>query len=73
METCPRCGSPLERLSLDEATTIACNRCGYADVPVDHEPTGDEFESWRDALERFYNGNKKPETEAETDSDSETG
>ena len=54
MDECPRCGSSLERLSLGEVTTVSCSRCGFANVPVDHESHGDELESWRDALERFY-------------------
>ena len=54
MEECPRCQSPLERLSLGEVTTIACTRCGFADVPVDHESQGEHLESWRDAFDRFY-------------------
>lgn len=54
MDDCPRCQSPLERLSLGDAETVACGRCGYADVPVDHEAERDEPESWRDAMNRFY-------------------
>ncbi len=54
MDECPRCQSPLERLSLGEVTTIACGRCGFADVPVDHESKPVEIESWRDAFNRFY-------------------
>lgn len=54
MDDCPRCQSPLERLSLGDAETVACKRCGYADVPVDHEAEWREPESWRDAMNRFY-------------------
>lgn len=54
MDECPRCQSPLERLSLGDVTTTACNRCGFADVPIDHESERPEFESWRDAFNRFY-------------------
>ncbi|WP_255170786.1 zf-TFIIB domain-containing protein [Natrononativus amylolyticus] len=54
MDDCPRCGSALERLELGEVETIACGRCGFADVPVDHESDRPRLESWRDALERFY-------------------
>ncbi|WP_247728415.1 hypothetical protein [Halovivax limisalsi] len=54
MDDCPRCQSPLERLSLAEAETVACTRCGYADIPVEHEAEWDEPESWRDAMNRFY-------------------
>ncbi len=54
METCPRCGRSLEELSLGDAKTMACNGCGYADIPVDHESKREKIESWRDALERFY-------------------
>ena len=54
MEECPRCGEPLERLSLGDVTTVACNRCGFADVPVDIESEPIDFESWQDALERFH-------------------
>lgn len=54
MEECPRCGSTLERLSLGDVTTVACSRCGFADVPVEMESEGRDFESWQDALERFH-------------------
>ncbi|WP_254809615.1 hypothetical protein [Natronosalvus amylolyticus] len=54
MDECPRCQTPLERLSLGEVTTLACNNCGFADVPVDHESRPREYESWRDAFNRFY-------------------
>lgn len=54
MEECPRCSSPLERLSLADVTTVTCSQCGYADVPVEHEREFPEIESWRDALNRFY-------------------
>lgn len=54
MDHCPRCSSRLERLSLGEVTTVSCERCGYADVPVEHAPEWEEPESWRDALDRFY-------------------
>lgn len=54
MDECPRCQSPLERLSLGEATAISCGRCGFADVPVDHESEPLDIESWRDAFNRFY-------------------
>ena len=56
MEECPRCDAPLEQLSLGDATTRACNRCGFADVPVDHESEGIRLESWQDAFNRFYDG-----------------
>ncbi|MFC3959879.1 hypothetical protein [Halovivax cerinus] len=54
MDTCPRCQSPLERLSLAETTTVACSRCGFADVPVEHEAEWQERETWHEAMERFY-------------------
>ncbi|WP_254767996.1 zf-TFIIB domain-containing protein [Salinilacihabitans rarus] len=54
MEVCPRCQAPLERLSLGDVETVACNRCGYANVPVDHESEPEDAESWRDAINRFY-------------------
>lgn len=54
MDDCPRCGSALERLTLGEVETVSCNRCGFADVPVEHEPEWEEPESWRDAMNRFY-------------------
>lgn len=54
MDECPRCGGSIEELSLGEASTVSCPRCGYADVPVEHLPQGDEPESWRDAFNRFY-------------------
>jgi len=54
MDECPRCQSPLERLSLGETSTVACKRCGYADVPVEHEAEQPDRETWRDAIQRFY-------------------
>ncbi|MFC6717604.1 hypothetical protein ACFQGT_04020 [Natrialbaceae archaeon GCM10025810] len=57
MDECPRCQAPLERLSLADVETIACRDCGFADIPVDHESERDEPESWRDAINRFYDGN----------------
>ncbi|WP_165872031.1 hypothetical protein [Natrarchaeobius halalkaliphilus] len=54
MDECPRCQGSLERLSLGEASTVACSNCGYADIPVEHDRPRDEPESWRDALNRFY-------------------
>ncbi|MFC7233143.1 zf-TFIIB domain-containing protein [Saliphagus sp. GCM10025308] len=54
MDDCPRCQAPLERLTLGEVTTIACSRCGFADVPVEHESREMAFESWQDAFNRFY-------------------
>lgn len=54
MKECPRCQTTLERLSLGEVTTVACNRCGFANVPVDHQTEWPESESWRDAFNRFY-------------------
>lgn len=54
MRECPRCQTTLERLSLGEVTTVACNRCGFADVPVEHRAEWQESESWQDAFNRFY-------------------
>ena len=56
MDECPRCQARLERLTLGEATTVACSRCGYADVPVEHEAEWEKPESWREAINRFYQG-----------------
>ena len=54
MDECPRCGSPLETLTLGETSTVACSHCGYADIPVEHERDVDQPESWQDAFNRFY-------------------
>jgi tRNA(Ile2) C34 agmatinyltransferase TiaS len=54
MDECPRCGGSIEELSLGDASTVSCPRCGYADVPVEHLPQVEEPESWRDAFNRFY-------------------
>ena len=54
MDECPRCGAMLESLSLGEVTTVSCERCGYADVPVDHQREREDGETWREALQRFY-------------------
>lgn len=49
---CPRCGSDLERYTLDGREAVSCGRCGYVGVPVEHR--GDEYrvESWDDAMSR---------------------
>ena len=54
MNDCPRCGGTLERLRLEDVETVACNRCGFADVPVDHDRQRIDAESWQDAFNRFY-------------------
>ncbi len=54
MDECPRCGGEIEELALDDASTVTCTRCGFADIPVEHQPTGEDVESWRDAFNRFY-------------------
>ncbi|MDZ7730474.1 MAG: hypothetical protein U5K37_05505 [Natrialbaceae archaeon] len=54
MDECPRCQSPLERLTMGDITTVTCSRCGYADVPVTHESEREREESWQDAIRRFY-------------------
>ena len=59
MDDCPRCHAELERLTLGEVTTIVCNRCGFADIPVDHESSPEEMETWRDAFNRFYDTKSK--------------
>lgn len=56
MSDCPRCGGTLEKLALGEVSTVSCERCGYADVPVEHQPERPDRESWRDAFARFYDG-----------------
>lgn len=53
MNECPRCQTPLQRLSLADVETISCNRCGYADIPVDHGSERARIESWREAIDRF--------------------
>lgn len=55
MKQCPRCQSRLERLRMGDVETLTCNRCGFADVPVDHESEREESESWQEAMNRFYN------------------
>lgn len=51
---CPRCGQPLEELVLEGRRAVACERCGYADVPADHSPAprGEE-KSWESILREF--------------------
>jgi len=44
----------IEELSLGDVSTISCSQCGFADIPVEHQPTGEDVESWRDAFNRFY-------------------
>ncbi|PCR90144.1 zf-TFIIB domain-containing protein [Natrinema ejinorense] len=54
MDECPRCGGSIEEFSLGDVSTITCSRCGFADIPVEHQPAGENTESWRDAFNRFY-------------------
>jgi hypothetical protein len=61
MDECPRCQGLLQELSLGEVSTITCSQCRYADVPVEHERIGQNVESWRDALERFYQSSEESE------------
>ena len=54
MDECPRCHGSLEELSLGDVSTVTCPHCNYADIPVEHESVPETPESWRDALNRFY-------------------
>ncbi|AEH37928.1 hypothetical protein Halxa_3316 [Halopiger xanaduensis SH-6] len=54
MDECPRCQGSLEELSLGDVSTVSCPHCEYADIPVEHESVPETPESWRDALNRFY-------------------
>ncbi len=67
MDECPRCQGSLETLTLGNVSTIACPHCGYADIPVDHEPTRATPESWYEAFNRFYD--QHADEEADTASD----
>lgn len=51
---CPRCGGRLETYALDGEEAVGCDSCGYVGVEVEHEREPLNFESWDDALERFY-------------------
>jgi hypothetical protein len=54
MEDCPRCGTPLESITLSGHTAWYCEGCGFADVPVDHHGEPEDVESWEVAFNRFY-------------------
>ncbi|THE65015.1 hypothetical protein D8Y22_10440 [Salinadaptatus halalkaliphilus] len=54
MDDCPRCQGSLETLTLGEVSTVTCPHCEYADIPVNHDGTAPEAESWQDAFNRFY-------------------
>lgn len=51
---CPRCGGRLETYSLGEEESVGCESCGYVGVEVEHDHEPLRFESWDDAIERFY-------------------
>ena len=51
---CPRCGGEVETYSLSGNDAEICESCGYVGVAVEHQSERLEFESWNDALERFY-------------------
>lgn len=53
---CPRCGATLETYSLSGRDASVCESCGYVGVPVEHTSEPEEFESWQDAIRRFYEG-----------------
>lgn len=50
---CPRCGSTLERYTLDGRSAVTCGSCGYAGVPVDHRGERQTVETWTEALSRM--------------------
>jgi len=50
---CERCGGAMDTYELDGRDARVCRECGYAEVPVRHEPEGGERESWADAISRF--------------------
>lgn len=49
---CPRCGSDLERYTLDGQETVSCETCGYVGVPVDHRGNRHQVETWHEAISR---------------------
>jgi len=52
--TCARCGGQLEAFELQGQRAVVCTECGYADTPVEHEPSRrNGEESWERAIERF--------------------
>jgi DNA-directed RNA polymerase subunit M/transcription elongation factor TFIIS len=51
--SCDRCGGELETYELEGRETRSCRDCGYVDVPVRHEPSEHEHESWDNAISRF--------------------
>lgn len=59
MDECPRCEGSLEVLSLGDVSTVTCPHCGFADVPVEHEPEAETPESWQDAFNRFYDHQRR--------------
>ncbi|HKL29093.1 MAG TPA: transposase [Natrialbaceae archaeon] len=61
MEECPRCGARLESYTLFGRTAWNCERCGYADIPVEHQRESGARESWQDALNRFYDKHREDE------------
>lgn len=52
--TCPRCGGDIEEYALSGHDAQICEGCGYVGVSVEHQHEPMEFESWDEALERFY-------------------
>lgn len=49
---CPRCGGAFEEYTLDGARAVACESCGYVDVPADHHHEPAEPETWDEAISR---------------------
>lgn len=49
---CPRCGSSLERYTLDDREAVTCGACGYVGVSVDHHGERRTVESWAEAISR---------------------
>jgi hypothetical protein len=51
---CPACGGPVDAYVLGGREAAACTRCGWVGIEADHRGTGEDGESWDDALDRFY-------------------
>jgi transcription elongation factor Elf1 len=63
---CPRCGSELERYTLDGREAVSCERCGYVGVPVEHRGERQRVDSWGDAIERVPNAARIESVTVET-------
>lgn len=69
---CPRCGSELERYTLNDRSSVTCSSCGYVGVPVDHHGEPQLAETWTEAISRVPDASRIESVTVETAADDPT-